>query len=288
MASNVVRGDFSTAVGVGIDNRRRVVEGNMPVEPLRAERRGAMPQDPASPQVSSPSQDGEQRRLAAIYEDLRIKLLDLTLRNPMLNYKPQSRSRRHLQLIDEALEDAFKRLAADELKIDIAPLPEPADSPEDEKTDEFTSELAHAKATDVDYQVALTALVSEARDDEFEVAKLERALRDRLRKKLGLPARPARNQIDLIDHARANRINPAIDLDGSVSKQGARRNKLQSLLLAETLQTRMRAIRDIARLSEQEMGFSTLFVAFGFLEWYEKDDSEIGRCSRRCCYILSS
>ena len=262
MASNVVRGMFSTGSAVGATDRLRIVEANVPVEPLRAEPRRAAPQD------------DEQRRLAAIFDALRIRLLDLTLRNPMLNYKPQSRSRRHLQIVDDALEDVFRRLAVEELQVDIIPLPEPADIPEDEKTDEFTSELAHLKATDVDYQVALAALASGARDDDFEVAKLDRLLRDRLRTILGMPARPPRNQIDLNEHARQNKINPAIDLDSNGPKQGARRNKLQSLLLAESLRTRMGAIRDIARLSEQEMGFSTLYIAFGFIEWYEKADSE--------------
>jgi hypothetical protein len=29
-----------------------------------------------------------------------------------------------------------------------------------------------------------------------------------------------------------------------------------------------------AKLSEQEMGISTLFLSFGFLEWYESDNSD--------------
>ena len=262
MTSNVVTGHFSNAsAGVTVD-RLRVVEADAQPEQRRNE-----------PQHGGP-QDDEQLRLAALFETLRHRLLDLTLRNPMLNYKPQSRSRRHLQIVDDAPEDVFRRAAVDELQIDITPLPEPPDIPEDEKTDEFISELSHRKSTDIDYQVALAALVSEARDDEFEIAKLDRTLRDQLRAEMGLPARPPRNQIDLNDHARQNNINPAIDLDGNKPKTGTRRGKLQTMLLAENLQTRMGAIRDIARLSEQEMGFSTLFLAFGFLEWFESESSD--------------
>ena len=56
---------------------------------------------------------------------------------------------------------------------------------------------------------------------ELEAAKLERALRNRPRRRnYGLPARPARNQIDLVGHARANRINPAIDLAGNAAEAG--------------------------------------------------------------------
>ena len=36
----------------------------------------------------------------------------------------------------------------------------------------------------------------------------------------------------------------------------------------------MEKISNDARLAEQEMGVSTLFLAFGFLEWYEADDSD--------------
>ena len=36
----------------------------------------------------------------------------------------------------------------------------------------------------------------------------------------------------------------------------------------------MEKIANDARLAEQEMGVSTLFLAFGFLEWYEADDSD--------------
>ena len=46
------------------------------------------------------------------------------------------------------------------------------------------------------------------------------------------------------------------------------------MMLGEGLQTRMAGIQDLARMSEQEMGFSTLHMAFGFLEWYEAGHSE--------------
>jgi hypothetical protein len=36
----------------------------------------------------------------------------------------------------------------------------------------------------------------------------------------------------------------------------------------------MEKIANDAWLAEQEMGVSTLFLAFGFLEWYEADDSD--------------
>ena len=48
--------------------------------------------------------------------------------------------------------------------------------------------------------------------------------------------------------------------------------RLQTLLL-RNLEARLETVRDLARLSEQEMGFSTLFLAFGFLEWAQSENS---------------
>ncbi len=102
---------------------------------------------------------------------------------------------------------------------------------------------------------------------------MDRKLRDKARTDLGLSPRPDRKQLDLAEHARVNGINPVVDLGKEGSKTGARRRRLQTLLLAESLDPRMEAIRNLARLSEQEMGFSTLFLAFGFLEWRQSESS---------------
>jgi very-short-patch-repair endonuclease/DNA polymerase III delta prime subunit len=262
VASNVVKGNFSPASAGAVVERVRVVEAAMPVE-----------QRKETPRDEAPLND-EEARLADNFKALRKRLLDLTLKNPMLNYRPQARSRRHIQIVDESLEDVFNRLSSDELQLDIAPLPEPPDIPPEEKTEEFVSQLAYLKSTDLEYQIEMKALLDEARDSEFEIAKIERRLRDRLRKEMGLPPVPSRKELDLNDHATQNKINPAIDLDKNGPKSGARRLRLQTMMLSENLLARMGTIRDIARLSEQEMGFSTLFTAFGFLEWYEKEDSE--------------
>ena len=44
---------------------------------------------------------GEQSRLTEVYGRLRLKLLDLSKKNRMLNYNLGSRSKRHLQIVDE-------------------------------------------------------------------------------------------------------------------------------------------------------------------------------------------
>ena len=56
----------------------------------------------------------EQLRLAHLYEQLRLKLLDLSKKNRMLNYSFSTRSKRHLQIVDEVLEEIYRKLGAEE------------------------------------------------------------------------------------------------------------------------------------------------------------------------------
>jgi Protein of unknown function (DUF4011) len=49
---------------------------------------------------------------------------------------------------------------------------------------------------------------------------------------------------------------------------------LQTLKFPDELEAVMEKISGDARLAEQEMGLSTLFLAFSLLEWYESDASD--------------
>jgi hypothetical protein len=71
----------------------------------------------------------EQSRLAATYENLREKLLDLSKKNRMLNYSLGARSKRHLQIVDEVLEEIYRKLVGEEAVLRIEPLEEPEDIP---------------------------------------------------------------------------------------------------------------------------------------------------------------
>src|SRR5260370_15110280 len=154
----------------------------------------------------------EQGRLEGLYEKLRVKLLDLSRRNRMLNYSLGARSRRHIQIVDTTLENAYGKLVSEESKLRIAFLPEPEDLLPEEKTEDFLSALEHARVSDIDYLTKLDALEREGRDDEIELAKLERQLRDRVRAQLGLPPRPVRADVNRADHARSLGIEPCVEL----------------------------------------------------------------------------
>ena len=77
-----------------------------------------------------------------------------------------------------------------------------------------------------------------------------------------------------VDYARLHGIDPSLDLDPA--SDGKDNPVLQSLKFPDELEVVVERISADARLAEQEMGLSTLFLAFGFLEWYESDTSDKG------------
>jgi very-short-patch-repair endonuclease len=215
----------------------------------------------------------EQSRLAVIYGHLRERLLDLSLRNPMLSYKHRATSKRQLQIVHAIPDQVYRRLVGEDASFDLVPLPDPPEIPVDERTEEFLSALAHAKASDLEYMTSIKALESTGRDDEFALADAERELRERVRKQLGLPPRPTRKTINPADHAREHSIDPSFELEAASTKPEHSARRLHTLKWVETLDAIMEKISDDARLAEQEMGLSTLFLVFGFLEWYEAEDT---------------
>jgi very-short-patch-repair endonuclease len=215
----------------------------------------------------------EQSRLATVYGNLRERLLDLSLRNPMLSFKHRATSKRLLQIVDAVPEEVYRKLVGEDSAFDLVPLPDPDEIPADERTEEFLSALDHARALDLEYLTKVKALESTGRDDEFALAEAERDLRDRLRNQLGLQPRPTRKAINPADHAREHEIEPSLELPSKPTKPEHSTRRLHTLKWKETLDGIMEKISDDARLAEQEMGLSTLFLAFGFLEWYEAEDS---------------
>ena len=224
----------------------------------------------------------EQKRLEGPYEGLRVRLLDLSRKNQLLNYNLRPRSKRSIQIIRCSLEDAHRRLALDETTLKISALPEPGSIP----SEEFRAALDRAKNIDVEYLTALEALESNSRNDSAALDKLERELRDRVRQELEVPPRPTRKELNRAEHARSQGIDPRFDLDPKNTVQNGK--GLQTLKFPDELEAVMEKIVGDARLAEQEIGLSTLFLAFGFLECYESDNSGKSSFAPRCCFRCRS
>lgn len=205
-------------------------------------------------------------------EACRAKLLDLSLANRLLNFKPSERSRGHIRVIDEIPELLFDKLEQERV-LSFVGIPEPDPLPDDEDTTSFRHALEEAKASDATYIDQRTQLGKHAR--RAELARIERALRDRLRAQFGMPARPAPRTI--VDRARELGINPSYDLPEQNGGQNQRRhtdNRLQTLLYPEGLEAKLSGIREADRTLLQDAGINALYCAFGFLEWFETPTSQ--------------
>jgi hypothetical protein len=221
-----------------------------------------------------PDVDHETQLHQRLFDQLRTKLLDLSRNNPMLNYRHRAGSRRQLRIVDCDLETVLAELAGKQAELPVVALPEPDDIPADERTEGFLAALGQAKAMDLEYLTRLQALDAVARQDDAALADLDGWLREHVRRRLGLPPRPDRHAVDVVEHARKHGIEPAFEL----ARSGEGRRPLaglQTLHVADELDSRLARIAADARLAEQETGLSTLFLAFGFLRWYERDDSDV-------------
>jgi hypothetical protein len=151
----------------------------------------------------SPREAVAQKRI----EELRMRLLDLSNSNRLLNYKFSNRSRRQLRVVDELPDHIIGKLQEGK-RLVFKSLPEPGDEAEDEKSDAFLLALEQAKRSDEEYRAALKKL-DDGEDDEA-ARGIERALRDRLRKILGMSDPRLRDRISNAEWARQNKIEPSL------------------------------------------------------------------------------
>jgi hypothetical protein len=218
--------------------------------------------------------DGRARVAADLIERLRTRLLDLTSRNPLLNYRHSDRARAQVRVIDELPDVLFARLAEGR-SMTFRAVDEPDDVPGDERTDDFQIALESARLSDPEYLQEVEGLPDEDRQSPT-LLRLERELRNRVRTGLGLAPRPSRRLISVAEQARAQGLDPNYDLPRPEPIIEARHedDEIQTLLFPDRMEARLSALREGARRALEETGINTCFAAYGFLEWYESVDSE--------------
>ena len=79
--------------------------------------------------------------------ELRQRLLDLSNRNRLLNFKHSPRGAKYVRIVDETPKRILE-LIESASAFDLAPLPAPPDEPEDEHTPEFVTGFKEALLTD--------------------------------------------------------------------------------------------------------------------------------------------
>ena len=205
--------------------------------------------------------------VAQYLEKLRLRLLDLSARNRLLNFKFSERSRTQIRLIDTQSNAVFEKLEAGN-SLDILSLPEPLDRTLEEESDIFLLQLESMR--DEAYKTRVKDQ-DEVDLDPDVFQKIEQELREKVRSELGMPSQEGRS-LSKAEYAKSLGINTNYDL--SASQSSLKDKKLQTLLYPEELESKLAGIRDGARKSIQETGLNTLYLAFGMLEWYESNNSD--------------
>lgn len=165
-------------------------------------------------------------------EQLRKRLLDLTNRNRLLNFKHGKTG--NIRVIDELPDQLYELLFSEET-LRFIPVPEPSEEEllekgylqYDEEADEIKSVKAVPKA------------IEWAKELGFNV-------------RYDLPSRSEEDEEE--KHSD---------------------NNIQTLYYAYELESQLRKIRSKAVSSIEETGANILFMAFGFLEWFESNDSSV-------------
>jgi hypothetical protein len=221
--------------------------------------------------------DREAEHHGRLFDQLRASLLDLSPRDPMLNYRHRVASRRQVRIVDCDLEQVFLELAGRQGELPLVALPDADDVPDDERSPRYLGALARARATDFDYLSRLASLDALGPQDDAAHVEVERWLRDHVRTQLGLSPHPGRAAQDVAERARAHGIASSYDLARAAGEAPRPPGALQTLYVADELDVRLARIAADAALAEQETGLSTLFTAFGFVRWYASAESETAR-----------
>ena len=199
------------------------------------------------------------------------KLLDLSARNKLLNFKFSENARTQIRIVNDAPDRIYKYLNGGK-RLVLETLPEPDSTPPDENSEQFQQLLIEMRSTDEQYQSAI------ANDDESpeNLQAIERLLRDRVRTRLNLPKLISSKNIPTPQQqAQGLRINPAYDLPSLVTDGMSSNLILQTLLFPKEFERKASRLLTDARTSIQETGRNTLYLAFGMLEWFESDSSDV-------------
>lgn len=206
---------------------------------------------------------------------LRAKLIDLSRKSPLIAFKHTSRSASQLRVVDERPDLLFERLSQGSMGFE--PLPGEEQTPKDERTPQFGIAYERARLTDQEFLLA-TEKLGQDEGDARAWQDAERALRGRVRAELGLPKLDYGKSLDVLALAKAHGFDPSYELkfsdDGEVSAHHED-DKIRVLLTRKELDRRLKSIADRATSHLRETGHHTLHLAFGFVQWFEDDTSDI-------------
>ena len=249
---------------------RELQSGPAKAAPVRAEQKVS---EDRKPMPSAKEQ--ERRWTEEAVADLRKKLIDLSKRNPLIAFKHTSRGASHLRFVDERPDIMFEQVV--EGSMGFEPLPDEEVTPKDEQTPDFQIACERARLTDEEF-LAATETLGDQESDARAWQQAERALRARVRQELSLPAISYGKALDVKALAIAHGFDPSFDLknsDDGDTQAHHEDDKLRVLLTRKELEKRLKTIWDRYRGHARETGLHTLFLVFGFVQWYEDETSDV-------------
>jgi hypothetical protein len=200
-------------------------------------------------------------------ENLRKKLLNLSLNNPLIATKLHQPV--FIRIVDVCPSMLCETLQNGE-KVLFANLPSLEEPLKEEESKQFKKALAKALKEDAIY-------LNDIKKDSTSFTA-EFALRDRVREQLGWRPKETKLKFNAENHALNHGLNPTYefisDKNNACHKTGS---KLQTLLLPEVFEKQLKKLHEKSRTHSEEFGIDVLYIAFGFLEWQEHPSSDINR-----------
>ena len=223
----------------------------------------------------------QQEFVKECVERYRTKLLDTSKRNPLISFNHSERSRQHVRIIDE-LPDFLYGQFLDGKIFTFRALPEEDEIPSDEKTIRFRRRLVQAKLTDEEYRSTIDAIDHDVEGALDLIKQIDRDLRNKIRAELGLPVWDCQKNLSNLEVAKKHGLNPSYEMPLSTpeNQKDAERHLdkyIQLLLRPEEMSRKLSGLASYVRSDIDESGVNTLYVAFGFLQWYESESSD------KCC-----
>lgn len=205
--------------------------------------------------------------------DARKKLLDLTMRNSLLNFRHSDRSCNQLRVVNVHTNVLYVSLLQGK-NIPIIGLPSLPTEPRDETTTKFQNAFNIALISDEEYLKGKENLEKDNNYSEEAEEQLIRKLKDRIREQLNLPPR-TKEEISKREWAKQNNINPDYENELTDENKIYKNIQIQTLLYPKELKSKINNLRRVIKADREEKGTNTFFIALGFLEWTEAYNSNI-------------
>ena len=164
-------------------------------------------------------------------KSLRLRLLDLTGRNPLINFKHSKTG--SLRIIDE-LPDQLVETLLNDTEMSFLEVREPTEQ-----------ELLNGGYLELDQETQ--QIVRQVKEPTAE------------------------------EWAKHCNIDPNYEVPEPIADAPPPKHtdkKIQTLLYPREMEARLRRLLQVAESAIQEMGANILYLAIGFLEWYESNDSD--------------